>query len=85
LKFFAAGLAGSDHLFSFNVHRCSHKRRSLLLLWCKASAYGYMPVCHIQKTREDFFKMAKIRVYKRNPTFVDLTELIEEISNIGLT
>jgi hypothetical protein len=29
--------------------------------------------------------MAKIRVYKRNPTFVDLTELIEEISNIGLT
>ena len=29
--------------------------------------------------------MAKIRIYKRNPTFVDLTELIEEISNIGLT
>jgi hypothetical protein len=29
--------------------------------------------------------MAKIRVYKRNTTFIDLNNLVEEISNIGLT
>lgn len=28
--------------------------------------------------------MAKIRVHKRNTTFVDLADLVEEISNIGL-
>jgi len=46
-----------------------------------------MDICQFAayKTGEDFFKMAKIRVYKRNPTFVDLAELVEEISNIGLT
>lgn len=30
-------------------------------------------------------KMAKIRVYKRNATFIDLGDLVEEVSNIGLT
>ena len=29
--------------------------------------------------------MATIRIYKRNPTFVDLSNLVEELSNIGLT
>jgi hypothetical protein len=29
--------------------------------------------------------MAKIRVYKRNSTFVELSNLVEELSNIGLT
>ncbi len=29
--------------------------------------------------------MAKIRVYKRNSTFVELPSLVEELSNIGLT
>ena len=29
--------------------------------------------------------MAKIRVYKRSPTFVELSDLVEEISNVGLT
>ena len=28
--------------------------------------------------------MAKIRIYKRNTTFIDLNDLVEEISNIGL-
>jgi hypothetical protein len=29
--------------------------------------------------------MAKIRVYKRNSTFIELSNLVEELSNIGLT
>jgi len=29
--------------------------------------------------------MAQIKVYKRNATFIDLTALVEEISNAGLT
>lgn len=29
--------------------------------------------------------MATIRIYKRNSTFVDLAELVEELSRIGLT
>jgi len=29
--------------------------------------------------------MAKIRVFKRNSIFVDLADLVEEISNAGLT
>lgn len=29
--------------------------------------------------------MAAIRVYKRNATFVDLSNLVEELSSIGLT
>jgi hypothetical protein len=29
--------------------------------------------------------MAKIRIYKRNSTFVELSNLVEELSNIGLT
>lgn len=29
--------------------------------------------------------MAKIRVYKRNATFVELSNLVEAIGNIGLT
>ena len=29
--------------------------------------------------------MATIRVYKRNPTFVELPNLVEELSNLGLT
>lgn len=29
--------------------------------------------------------MAKIKVYKRNATFVDLANLVEELSNMGLT
>jgi hypothetical protein len=28
--------------------------------------------------------LAKIRVYKRNSTFVELSSLVEELSNIGL-
>lgn len=28
--------------------------------------------------------MAKIRIYKRNPTFIDLSDLVEQISNTGL-
>lgn len=28
--------------------------------------------------------MALLRVYKRNQTFIDLTELVEEISRLGL-
>ena len=31
-----------------------------------------------------FFIMATIRVHKRNSTFVDLSNLVEELSNIGL-
>jgi hypothetical protein len=29
--------------------------------------------------------MAAIRVYKRNSTFIELPNLVEELSNIGLT
>ncbi|HEU4606393.1 MAG TPA: hypothetical protein VFS46_09170 [Nitrososphaera sp.] len=29
--------------------------------------------------------MATIKVYKRNATYVDLSSLVEELSNIGLT
>lgn len=29
--------------------------------------------------------MAKIRVYKRNLTFIDSSDLVEQIGNIGLT
>ena len=29
--------------------------------------------------------MAILRVYKRNSTFMDLTDLVEEISSLGLT
>jgi hypothetical protein len=29
--------------------------------------------------------MAKIMIYKRNSTFVELSNLVEELSNIGLT
>jgi hypothetical protein len=29
--------------------------------------------------------MAKIKIYKRNSKFVELTNLVEELSNIGLT
>ena len=29
--------------------------------------------------------MATIKVYKRNATFVDLADLVEELGNIGLT
>jgi hypothetical protein len=29
--------------------------------------------------------MASIRIYKRNSTFVELSTLVEELSNIGLT
>jgi hypothetical protein len=36
--------------------------------------------------KEDiYFSMATIRVYKRNPTFVELPSLVEELSNVGLT
>lgn len=28
--------------------------------------------------------MAKVRIYKRNSTFVELSNLVEELSNIGL-
>lgn len=30
------------------------------------------------------FVLAKIRVYKRNSTFMDLSDLVEQIGNIGL-
>jgi hypothetical protein len=29
--------------------------------------------------------MATIRVYKRNSTFIELSNLVEELSNVGLT
>lgn len=29
--------------------------------------------------------MATVRIYKRNETFVELSSLVEELSNIGLT
>lgn len=29
--------------------------------------------------------MAKIRVHKRNTTFIDLSDLVQEVGNIGLT
>ena len=29
--------------------------------------------------------MAKVRIYKRNSTFIELSNLVEELSNIGLT
>ena len=29
--------------------------------------------------------MAAVRIYKRNETFVELSNLVEELSNIGLT
>jgi proline dehydrogenase len=29
--------------------------------------------------------MAAVRIYKRNETFVELSDLVEELSNIGLT
>lgn len=32
-----------------------------------------------------YCKMAKIKVYKRNSTFVELSDLVEEISDAGLT
>lgn len=32
----------------------------------------------------EYLVMAKIRVYKRNATFIDLSDLVEQIGNIGL-
>ena len=31
-----------------------------------------------------YFIMAILRVYKRNPTFIDVANLVEEISRLGL-
>jgi hypothetical protein len=31
-----------------------------------------------------YFIMAILRVYKRNPTFIDVASLVEEISRLGL-
>jgi hypothetical protein len=30
------------------------------------------------------FRMATIKVYKRNATFIDISNLVEELSNVGL-
>jgi hypothetical protein len=37
-----------------------------------------------KKQRDRYFAMAILRVYKRNVTFMDLANLVEEISRIGL-
>jgi hypothetical protein len=37
-----------------------------------------------KEERDRYFVMAILRVYKRNSTFMDLANLVEEISRIGL-
>jgi hypothetical protein len=37
-----------------------------------------------REERDRYFAMAILRVYKRNVTFMDLANLVEEISRIGL-
>jgi hypothetical protein len=44
-------------------------------------------ICHLGEIREKDdinFIMAILRVYKRNPTFIDVANLVEEISKVGL-
>ncbi|MFL6442146.1 MAG: hypothetical protein ACJ702_09345, partial [Nitrososphaeraceae archaeon] len=47
--------------------------------------YGYIAV-HIKKIKRGcvYFIMATLRVYKRNSTSMELTNLVEEISRLGL-
>jgi hypothetical protein len=43
-----------------------------------------LPFTLYKKQRDRYFVMAILRVYKRNVTFMDLANLVEEISRIGL-
>ena len=44
----------------------------------------YIAVRHQRKMDSVYFLMAILRVYKRNSTFMDLSDLVEEISRLGL-
>ena len=45
---------------------------------------GYISPCAHDKVGGQIFSLATIRIYKRNPTFVELPILVEDLSNIGL-
>ena len=45
--------------------------------------YAYNDACRLNNNRECFV-ITKIRVYKRNSTFINLSDLVEQIGNIGL-
>ena len=38
----------------------------------------------LYKVKGVYFTMSTLRVYKRNPTFRDVSDLVEEISRLGL-
>ena len=48
-----------------------------------ANAY-YCIVIPIIDKEDVYFIMAMLKVYKRNPTFIDVGSLVEEISRLGL-
>jgi hypothetical protein len=49
-----------------------------------STGIGRINGSHTFWINEDIFTMATIKVHKRNSTFVDITNLVEELSNIGL-
>ncbi len=44
-----------------------------------------MIYCTSYHTRNEGILMAKLLVYKRNSKFIDLSELVEDLSSLGLT
>ena len=44
-----------------------------------------MIYCTSYHTRNEGILMATLHVYKRNSKFMDLSDLVEELSNLGLT
>jgi hypothetical protein len=44
----------------------------------------YCPLTLNKKERNVYSVMAILTVYKRNPTFIDVASLVEEISSVGL-
>jgi hypothetical protein len=44
-----------------------------------------MIYCTSYHTRNEGILMAKLLVYKRNSKFIDLSDLVEELSSLGLT
>jgi len=44
-----------------------------------------MIYCTLYYTKSEGILMAAIQLYKRNSEFIDLSNLVEELSNLGLT
>ena len=55
----------------------------MLVVVCIAIGRDISYIPHF--TSKDIFTMALIKVHKRNSMFVDLAQLVEELSNVGLS